>query len=166
LPVTDAAREPGSGRYERRPVQGKAGADEALVGFHPWGLLELGGDLLAATPAVYTLSFGARPTIWRYHLRTHGAASLGGAVIQTGTNVAFIPRSVPAEGAVLCFEASAPISLSERYVFPPFRLLSTARGGSARPELLALLPPAIPAGVRCEGVGAEAVFVSDIVVQL
>ena len=164
LPATDAAREPGSGQYERRLGEGKAGTDD--VRHDAWGLLELGADLLAAAPAVYTIAFRARPTIWRYLLRLRGAPPLASAVIQTGTDVAFARRPVPAEGAELCFEASAPISLAEHYAFPPFRLLSAARVGSARPKLLALLPPATPSDLRCEGVGAEAVFVSNMVVQL
>ncbi|MDO7846829.1 hypothetical protein Q5H92_10710 [Hymenobacter sp. M29] len=161
LPATTAAREPGRGRYEQR--LGAGGPDG--IRHDAWGLLELGTDLLAAAPAVYTLCFSARPTIWRYHLQPRGAASLAGARIQTGTGIDFARRPVPAEATGLCFEASVPIPLAERYAFPPFRLVIAARGGSAQPVLLAL-PPASPSGVRCEGVGAEAAFVSDIYVYL
>lgn len=165
--TADAPCGPARGIYERRLGEGEEGTEDFDHPVHPWGLLVLGADLLVAEPAVYTLTFRARPTIWRYHLRLRGAAPLTGAVIQTGTDVAFAPCPVSSEenGAGLCFEASAPIPLAERYEFPPFRLLFAARG-SVRHELLALLPPATPASVRCEGASTEAVFVSDIVVHL
>lgn len=167
----------GNGRYLLRLNNQNIAfyADDFLYGIRPWGLLEIGADVLTAglpppsaspplayRPPVYTLDFEARATYWQYQFAPR-TTPLTDLRIASAAPLKF-SLAEPLAGATASLRSNEKIKLAQRYNLGPFKLFSDA-AGTAPTLLIPVLPLASPTSLRPAVVNQETLYISDIFAQ-